>query len=96
MTSSALAKALIANCSLPETEWPNALTFFDSYISKAPPPGTILLALKHLLTIIIASFRERSASLMNCSAPPRITMVAAFPWLHFSKMLNRSAPSCLS
>jgi hypothetical protein len=37
-----------------------------------------LFVLKHLLTIMMASFNDLSASLMNCSAPPLKMIVADF------------------
>jgi len=46
----------------------------------------------HLLTIIIASFRDLSASAMNCSAPPLRIMVALLDYGQFLKRLNLSAP----
>lgn len=45
-------------------------------ISIAPPPATIVLNFIALRTTIIASFRDLSASWMNCSAPPLRIMVA--------------------
>jgi hypothetical protein len=66
----------ITNCYFPEIYTACYLSPFESSISVAPPPATTLLVLKHLLTIIIASFNDLSASLMNCSAPPLKIMVA--------------------
>ena len=76
IVSSDLANMLMTNCSFPFIWFPYFLRPFESSISVAPPPATTVLALKHLRTIIIASFRDRSASLMNCSAPPRRMIVA--------------------
>ena len=44
--------------------------------SIAPPPATIAECASARRTIMIASCRERSASSMYCSAPPRNTIVA--------------------
>jgi len=71
-----LANMLITNCSFPLIWFPYFFKPLDNYISVAPPPATTVLALKHLRTIIIASLRDLSASLMNCSAPPRRIIVA--------------------
>jgi len=62
----------------------------------APPPGTIEAALEALLTTIIASFIDLSASSINCSAPPLITIVAVLEFGQFWKRLNLSAPICFS
>ena len=71
-----LANMFMTSCSFPWIVMAWDLIPLDSYISVAPPPATILLALKHLRTIMIASFKDLSASLMNCSAPPLKIMVA--------------------
>ena len=71
-----LANMLMTNCSFPLIWFPYFLRPLESYISVAPPPATTVLALKHLRTIIMASLRDLSASLMNCSAPPRRIIVA--------------------
>ncbi len=42
----------------------------------APPPATTVEYFMALLTIIIASLRDLSASEINYSAPPLKTMVA--------------------
>jgi hypothetical protein len=42
----------------------------------APPPATIEENFIALLTTIMESFKERSASLMNWSAPPLKMIVA--------------------
>lgn len=76
MTSSALAYMFITSCSLPAMLTACFLRPLESSISVAPPPATTALVLKHRLTIIMASLRDLSASLMNCSAPPRKIMVA--------------------
>lgn len=58
----------------------------------APPPGTIFYVFITLLTIIIASFKDLSASLMNYSAPPLTIIVAVFDFGQSVKKLNLSAP----
>lgn len=78
MTSSDLANMFMTSCSLPDTSTAYSFNPFDNSISVAPPPATTLLVLKHLLTIMIASFKDLSASLMNCSAPPLKMIVADF------------------
>ena len=67
-----------------------------NYISVAPPPATTLFVLKHLLTIIIASFNDLSAYLMNCSAPPLKIIVADLVFGQSSNKLYLSAPICFS
>lgn len=76
ITSKDLANIFMTSCSFPETSTAYYFNPFESSISMAPPPATTLLVLKHLLTIIIASFNDLSASLMNCSAPPLKMIVA--------------------
>lgn len=66
----------MTNCYFPEISTACYLSPFESYIYVAPPPATTLLVLKHLLTIMMASFNDLSASLMNCSAPPLKIIVA--------------------
>ena len=76
ITSRALAKALTTSCCLPLmllAWWSKCL---ESSSSVEPAPATILEALMALLTIMIASLRDLSASWTNCSAPPLITRVA--------------------
>lgn len=58
----------------------------------APPPATIFYALQHLLTIMIASFNDLSASETNYSAPPLRIIVAVLPLGQFLNKLNLSAP----
>jgi hypothetical protein len=48
----------------------------DTSMSTAPPPGTTWACFSARRTIMMASCSERSASSMNCSLPPRSTMVA--------------------
>lgn len=50
----------------------------------------------HLLTIIIASFKDLSASAINYSAPPLKTMVADLLWMQSLNKLNLSAPNYTS
>jgi hypothetical protein len=76
MISKDLANMFMTSCYLPETSTAYYFNPFESSISVAPPPATTLLVLKHLLTIMIASFNDLSASLMNCSAPPLKMIVA--------------------
>ena len=81
MTSRALANMFITSCSFPDTSTALSFSRLDSSISVAPPPATTLLVLKHRRTIMMASLRERSASLMNCWAPPLRMMVADLVWM---------------
>ena len=60
--------------------------------SHAPPPATMLRFRMARLTIMIASWRLRSTSAMNCSAPPLKTRVHVFAAGHPSKKLNLSPP----
>lgn len=76
ITSSDLANMFITSCSLPEIQTAYYLSPLESSIYVAPPPATTLFVLKHRLTIIIASFKDLSAYLMNCSAPPLRIIVA--------------------
>lgn len=94
MTYKDLANMFITSCSLPEISTAYSFNPFDNYISVAPPPATTLFVLKHLLTIMIASFNDLSASLMNCSAPPLKMIVADFEWGQSSNKLYLSAPIC--
>lgn len=59
----------------------------------APPPGTMAENFIALLTIIIASFKDLSASAMNYSAPPLSTIVEDLALGHSVKRLYLSAPS---
>lgn len=94
MTSKDFANMFMTSCSFPEISTACYLRPFESSISVAPPPATTLLVLKHLLTIMIASFNDLSASLMNCWAPPLRMIVADLVWGHSSKRLYLSAPIC--
>ncbi len=76
MTSRDLANMFMTSCSFPEISTAYSFNPLDNAISVAPPPATTLLVLKHLLTIMMASFNDLSASLMNCSAPPLKMIVA--------------------
>ena len=62
----------------------------------APPPGTMEAAFEALLTTMIASFNDLSASSINCSAPPLIIIVAVLELGHCWNKLNLSAPICAS
>ena len=53
-----------------------ALSALLAAMSTAPPPGTTCACLRARRTMQMASCRERSASSMNCSDPPRKTSVA--------------------
>lgn len=92
--SSDFANILITSCSFPATVLALYFKFLDSYISVAPPPATTLFVLKHLLTIIMASFNDLSAYFINCSAPPLRMIVADFEFGQFSNKLYLSAPIC--
>lgn len=96
ITSNDLANMFITNCSFPATSTAFSFKWRANYISVAPPPATTLLVLKHLLTIMMASFKDLSASLMNCSAPPLKMMVADLVFGHSSNKLYLSAPICFS
>lgn len=65
MTSKALAKALITYYSFPSVSLAMCLKYLEISNSMAPPPATISLVFMALLTIIIESLRDLSASLMN-------------------------------
>jgi len=73
-----------------------SLKYLDNSSSIAPPPTTIFYAFKALLTIIIASFNDLSASAINYSAPPLKIIVAVFVFGHSLNMLYLSAPICFS
>jgi hypothetical protein len=96
MISRALANACIIKCSFPLIFLLSTLSNFDNSISTAPPPGIILLVLRTLQTIIIASFRLRSDSLRNCSAPPLSKIVAVLLLGHCINTLYLSLPILLS
>jgi hypothetical protein len=91
-----LANMFITNCYFPSFLTAFYFKYLDSYIYVAPPPATTLFVLKHLLTIIMASFRDLSASLINCSAPPLKIMVADLAFGQFSNKLYLYAPICFS
>jgi len=59
-------------------------------------PATILLAFIALLTIIIESLRDLSASCINYSAPPLKIIVAVLDSEQSLKRLYLSAPICTS
>ena len=52
------------------------LKYLDNSNSIAPPPATTVEYFIALLTIMIASFKDLSASLINYSAPPLKMIVA--------------------
>jgi hypothetical protein len=62
MVSKALAKPLMTNYCLPLIVLKYSLKNLESSISIAPPPATTAYALIALLTIIIASLSDLSAS----------------------------------
>jgi len=62
ITSNDLAKQLIMYYSFPAKVLAKTLNLFEISNSVAPPPATMVLNLRHLLTIIIASLRDLSAS----------------------------------
>ena len=77
------------------------LTFMDSSrrnletsISTAPPPATTDRDFKDLFTTMMASWIDLWLSSMNCSEPPRRTMVAVSSEGHSVKRLKRSSPTC--
>lgn len=83
-------------CSFPVIYLASYLNNLLNSISIAPPPGTIFSVLITLLTIIIASFKLLSASLINYSAPPLNNIVAVYDFGHDVKKLNLSAPTYFS
>jgi len=70
ITSNALAKEFITIWIFPGVYLASILNYLDNSISIAPPPATILFAFIALLTIIMESFNDLSASYINYSAPP--------------------------
>lgn len=77
ITSKALAKALTMSYYFPMMCYlAYYLKYLDNSNSMAPPPATTVEYFMALLTIMIASFNDLSASLMNYSAPPLKIMVA--------------------
>mmetsp|Transcript_39318 Transcript_39318/g.84176 ORF Transcript_39318/g.84176 Transcript_39318/m.84176 type:complete len:208 (-) Transcript_39318:120-743(-) len=93
ITSSALAKALMKSCSLPMSVREKLRSTLLTSMSTAPPPGTMAAFFTARLTIMMASCMDRWASSMNCSAPPRRTMVAVFARGQPVKRLKRSLPT---
>lgn len=59
----------------------------------APPPATIAYAFTALLTIIMASFKDLSASSMYWSAPPLKTIVQDLLPTHSLNILYLSFPN---
>lgn len=62
ITSKALAKALTIYYSLPGISLAYYFKYLDNSNSIAPPPATMCLVFIALLTIIIESFKDLSAS----------------------------------
>ena len=96
IVSNALANPLMTSCCLPLIVLTCSLRCLESSISMAPPPATIAWVLIALITIIIASFKDRAASSMYWAAPPLITKVTVLVFEHWVKKLNLSFPSCFS
>jgi len=94
--SSALAKPLITSYCFPLIVLTCSRKYLESSISIAPPPATIACVLIALVTIIIASLRDRAASSMYYYAPPLITRVTVFVLEHSVNMLYLSFPSYFS
>lgn len=93
MISRALANDLTMACCL----WGTFLSanwwrWDETAISVAPPPATMEELRRARLTIMMASWRERSTSAMNCSAPPRRRRVHVLAWGQSEKRLKRSEP----
>mmetsp|Transcript_37367 Transcript_37367/g.116831 ORF Transcript_37367/g.116831 Transcript_37367/m.116831 type:complete len:244 (-) Transcript_37367:1164-1895(-) len=76
MTSRARAMPFMISCSLPSMERACSRTNLDTSISMAPPPATTSPERMARFTMQSASWTERCVSSMNCSEPPRSTMVA--------------------
>lgn len=93
MISRALAKPLMTNYVFPLIFLRYSLKYLESSISMAPPPATTAYALMALLTIIMASFNDLSASSMYWSAPPLRTIVHDLVPAHLVKRLYLSDPS---
>mmetsp|Transcript_20316 Transcript_20316/g.19254 ORF Transcript_20316/g.19254 Transcript_20316/m.19254 type:complete len:209 (-) Transcript_20316:781-1407(-) len=96
ITSSAFANEFRTSYCLPETPLRYSLRNLESSISMAPPPATTEYARMALLTIIIASFKDLSASSMYWSAPPLRTIVQDLVPTHSVNKLYLSEPSWTS
>lgn len=97
MTSSARAKAAMTSCCLPSMPLACSRRYRETSISIAPPPATTrCMDRTEDLTIMSASWMERSDSSMNCSLPPRRMIVAVLRPVHPLNRLYRSAPICFS
>mmetsp|Transcript_5567 Transcript_5567/g.14421 ORF Transcript_5567/g.14421 Transcript_5567/m.14421 type:complete len:268 (+) Transcript_5567:196-999(+) len=96
MISSALAYALMKSCSLPISILECSRSTRETSMSTAPPPGTMAAFFTARRTIMMASWMLLWASSMNCSAPPRSTMVAVLAWGQPVKRLYLSFPTCFS
>mmetsp|Transcript_21611 Transcript_21611/g.43146 ORF Transcript_21611/g.43146 Transcript_21611/m.43146 type:complete len:248 (-) Transcript_21611:1051-1794(-) len=94
--SRALAKACMTSCPLPSIFMLSSLRNLLTSISTAPPPATTERDLRDRFTTMMASWMERWDSSMNCSEPPRRTMVAVSSEGHSVKRLKRSSPTCFS
>ena len=66
-----------------------------SSMSMAPPPATTCVFFLALLTIMMASWRDLSASSMKASLPPLSTIVAVLALGQPVKRLYLSAPTCV-
>mmetsp|Transcript_35000 Transcript_35000/g.60257 ORF Transcript_35000/g.60257 Transcript_35000/m.60257 type:complete len:266 (-) Transcript_35000:164-961(-) len=95
-TSRALAKADTMSCCLPMMVRAYSRRNLETSISIAPPPATTLALMRPRFTIMSASWIERCDSSMNCSLPPRSTMVAVLAFVHLVNTLYRSSPTCRS
>jgi len=76
ITSKDLANASTTSYLAPLMDLDSSLMILESSISIEPAPPITLLAFIALLTTIILSLRDLSASLMNYSAPPLKIIVA--------------------
>ena len=85
IVSNALAYPLMTSYCFPLIVLTCSLRCLESSISIAPPPATIAWVLIALMTIIIASFKDRAASSMYWAAPPLITKVTVLEFEHWVK-----------
>lgn len=93
MISKAFANPFITSYCLPLIVLTCSRRYLLSSISIAPPPATTACVLIALVTIIMASLRDRAASSIYYAAPPLITRVTVFVFLHYVNMLYLSFPS---
>jgi len=75
MISKAFANELTTSYYAPLILFAESLIIFESSISIEPAPPITFLDFIALLTTIMESFKDLSASLINYSAPPRRTIV---------------------